>query len=239
MHHDKIFRLAGAYRHLVTVAKNVRIAPVHASEDKTPAILRENSENEDLDGEVDDVIYDTWSYNRENEKKSSKSKYENENENVRSPVIVDTPHWMRIKESSFYGEHSSKTIENPFSLQVEKLWENNILPNLLFQIYSGSSSATHSKNIGLLPSVLSNTIIPSENIPLVTVEEDNSKEKIGKKAGKKNVEDNIKDNIVKNSEEREAGVEIEVEGIRISFSLCASTYATTYLDHLSETINRK
>ena len=234
MHHDKIFRLAGAYRHLVTVAKNVRIAPVRASENNTPAIVRNDFEIEDLNGVVDDVIYDTLSYNRENENEKKPSKSKDENENMRTPVIVETPNWMRIKESSSSGEHSSKIIENTFSLQVEKLWENNILPNLLFDIYSGSSSATLSKNMGMLPSDLSKTILPTENVLSISIDDDRNKEKIEKKIEKKYIENDMVDVILNNDEGRKA----KVEGLRISFSLCASTYATTYLDHLSETINR-
>ena len=249
MHHDKIFRLAGAYRHLVTVAKNVRLAPVRTSKDNTPVIRGTESQAYETNGEVDDVIYDEWSYNRENEKNTEKSRYEKENknekENISTPTVINSPNWKRIKESSSSPEHSPNTIENPFSLQVEKLWENKILPNLLFDIYSGLSSTSSSGNIGVLPSGLSNTILPEHNIPNIDLDngDKDKKEKIKeekeKGKGKKNLKSTI-ENITDN--EKVIDVEEgkgEVEGIRISFSLCASTYATTYLEHLTEMMNKK
>ena len=280
MHHDKIFRLAGAYRHLVTVAKNVRLAPVHTSKNKIPIIPTTNTvfESNNIDEEI---VYDAWSYNRENQpdtkktEKIEKTETEN-NENKPAPHIVEIPDWKIIKEPSS-GERSFNPIDYPFTAQVEKLWENDIIPNLLIDIYRGSSSATFSKNIGMLPSSLSGTIEPKK---IEKIEKnDENKIKNGVKLGDsgsvsssnvlidiKSIEGKI-DKIKKKTKKElkleqelleKAQLELqlkteteidakteghtvveEIEGVRISFSLCASAYATTFLDHLTDTINLK
>ena len=224
-HHDKIFRIAGAYRHLVTVAKNVRIAAVLTNKSKTSIQAKVNydegdSQYDQVATSIDeDIVYDEWSYNRENENteigSDKKRKLKDENNEKTTPmpslISVEIPKWQKLTDTSELLP--SAQFDYPFSGQVEKLWDNGILPSLLFDIYSGSSSATQAKNIGVLPSGLLNTITPIEN--------------------KLEIETKIIDQLGEIE-----GVE-EVDGMRISFSLCASTYATTFLDHLTETVNKR
>jgi tRNA(Glu) U13 pseudouridine synthase TruD len=213
MHHDKIFRLPGAYRHLVTIAKNVRLAPVHTSKAKLPYF---DDDRDDVRSVDEDIVYDSWSYNRPSEPSShSMDSTDSVGEEMLDPVIPDRPLWTKVVDSSSTSSSSvstaPKVAEDPFSGHVESMWDSDIIPELLYDVYSGSSSAAHARNIGLLPAVLTKTIDPKEPDSLR-----------GEEAGIP-----------------ELAGEKEVEGLRISFTLCASTYATTFLDHIVETINKK
>jgi tRNA(Glu) U13 pseudouridine synthase TruD len=212
MHHDKIFRLPGAYRHLVTIAKNVRLAPVHTSKTKLPHF---DDDHDDMRSVDEDIVYDSWSYNRPTEPSlHSTDSTDSVGEETLDPVIPDRPLWTKVVDSSSSASSIStapKVAEDPFSGHVESMWDSDILPELLYDVYSGSSSAAHARNIGLLPAVLTKTIDP-KGPDSFGREEAGSPEIAGEK---------------------------EVEGLRISFTLCASTYATTFLDHIVETINKK
>lgn len=216
LHHDKIFRLPGAYRHLVTIAKNVRLAPVHTSDSKLP---RFSDDRDDVRSVDEDIVYDSWSYSRPNSPSShsADSGSDNTGEETLDPTIPARPVWTKVADTSSSSVSTApKVPDDPFSGHVESMWDSDIIPELLYDVYSGSSSAAHARNIGLLPAVLTKTIDP--RVPKgLGGEEGGHTEPAG---------------------ERESEAEGEVEGLRISFSLCASTYATTFLDHLVETINK-
>jgi tRNA(Glu) U13 pseudouridine synthase TruD len=238
-HQDKIFRLAGAYRHLVTVAKNVRLAPVRKMKNDLNSIDSADDSKNEID---EDIIYNDWSYNGDKEsmdatiekrktydkqiykkrydilensekiKKIEKGIYRDDlkNKDTGLNMPVEKTRWMKIN-SNLNQKSVSDTHLSPFSSKVEKLWESNILPNLIADIYEGSTT-TSKKGLPGLPSSLSRTI-EDRNIDI----NDSNIDTI------QNLDD--VDNV------------LEIEGIRISFSLCASTYATTYLEHLVETMN--
>lgn len=239
-HQDKIFRLAGAYRHLVTVAKNVRLAAVRKMKDDFKSI--DNAY--DMKNEIDEgIIYNDWSYvgdkenlddviqkrksydasNRNLQKIEKKDKRinsddsKNKNKNKNDPlniVPVEKTRWVKIdmnlNQKSINDSHIF-----PFSSKVEHLWESNILPDLIADIYDGTRM-TSNKGLPGLPLSLSRTI---ENNNVIDDNSINS------------------DNKIQNLDE--INNVLEIEGIRISFSLCASTYATTYLEHLVETMNNQ
>lgn len=216
MHHDKIFRLPGAYRHLVTVAKNVRLAPVHTSKTKLPHF---DDDRDDVRSVDEDIVYDSWSYSRPNEPSSHRvDSSDTSAEETLDPVIPGRPLWTKVVEPSSPLKAAPAVAEDPFSGHVESMWDSDIIPELLYDVYSGSSSAAHAKNIGLLPAVLTKTIDP-KGMQGLGGEEAGSPELGGEKEGGRG--------------------DAEVEGFRISFTLCASTYATTFLDHIVETINKK
>ena len=232
-HQDKIFRMPGAYRHLVTIAKNVRVAAVHTSNSH----VRVGDDGVETNSIDEDIVYDDWSYNRQ-DKTSSQDNRQHTLGGNNSPtqstqyVTVEQPVWRKAgqqKDPSLSlsmhpthtqtGTHTEKEKEAvekdyPFSSEVERMWESKVIPKMLYDIYSECSSPAHMKNIALLPTSVIKTIQPSGHT---------------------------------SSEQTQSQIEavavsregLDVEGLRISFSLCASTYATTLLDHLVITTNKK
>ena len=246
MHHDKIFRLPGAYRHLVTLAKNVRVAPVH-----TPK-RQQRSSSEDLYG------------NRDKEEIKEENEIEVQGDGVSEAVYaIDPPAWMtpadylsststststsslksveqtsskkKVGKGGKEGGEGGRGIEGdyPFSSQVEKMWVSDVIPRLLHDIYSTSSSALHSSNIGLLPSALTRAVDGdhhSTHADSHTTSHSNYNAHTSEAVDSSSFSSS-------SSSDRDEGRN-EMEGLRISFSLCASTYATTFLDHLVDSLNK-
>ena len=260
MHHDKIFRLPGAYRHLVTLAKNVRVAPVHTSKKK------QRRSDEDSDGDRIDAA-DTDSDNDDlppdeiierlsepEDKRVGSESSDRENGVSETLSSMDPPVWMT--PSDYLSSTSSTTTasspnsssesaeqksqkegrkggsegEYPFSSQVEKMWVSDIIPNLLHDIYSTSSSALHSSNIGLLPSALTKAVDADQHS--AHSDSHGSQSDLSLEAAYTSGSSSS----YSDSGDRDVGA---IEGLRISFSLCASTYATTFLDHLVDAVNKE
>lgn len=248
MHHDKIFRLPGAYRHLVTLAKNVRVAPVH-----TPKRQQQSSSNDiDRDGEVI----------------KEGNKIEVQRNGVSEAVYaIDPPAWVtpadylsststltttstsslksaeqtsskkKVGKVGKEGGEGDRGIEGdyPFSSQVEKMWVSDVIPRLLHDIYSTSSSALHSSNIGLLPSALTRAVDGDHHS---THADSHSTSHSIQSAHSLEADRATSTSSSSSVDSDKDGVRNEMEGLRISFSLCASTYATTFLDHLVDTLNK-
>jgi hypothetical protein len=238
-HQDKIFRLAGAYRHLVTVAKNVRLAPVRKLKDDFNSI----DNTYDMKNEIDEgIIYNDWSFKGDKEymdaiiqkrktydasnrnlQKTEKIEKKKSNDDVKNKndalitAPVEKTRWLKI-DTNLNQKSISDSHIFPFSSKVEKLWESNILPDLIADMYDGTRM-TSNKGLPGLPLSLSRTIENKNDV----IDDSSVSSKIDNEL--ENVDD------INNM--------LEIEGIRISFSLCASTYATTYLEHLVETMNNQ
>ena len=176
----------------------------------------------------EDIVYDDWSYSRQGEKKSSTDSRQHTqldgNSLPAQTVTVERPVWRKIDPqrhpslplsptqslSQTGTEKEALGGEYPFSAEVERMWESDVIPKMLHDIYSECSSPAHVKNIALLPTSVTRTIQPS--------------------ASTSSEQEQVMGTVPTEGS--------DVEGLRISFSLCASTYATTLLDHLVDTVNK-
>jgi hypothetical protein len=249
MHHDKIFRLPGAYRHLVTLAKNVRVAPVQTSNKKEQSLddIRDSDRVSGgvLDGNHDDMATATGDGVQ--------------GEGTLSSMVP--PAWMTPADYLSVTATSTSKLEKagrsegvgvgegeyPFSNQVEKMWLSETIPKLLHDIYSTSSSALHSSNIGLLPSALTKAV-ESEGVHVHSTHAEShsashSSENTHHIEATEGSSSSSSSSSSSDSDRSRGslgdGDRGEIEGLRISFSLCASTYATTFLDHLVDTVNKQ
>ena len=263
MHHDKIFRLPGAYRHLVTLAKNVRVAPVHTSNKK------EQSHDGNRDSDSDGISCGVSNGNHDDVVSSTGDGVQGEG--TLSSMVP--PAWMTpadylsatsTSSSEFEKQMPLKKSEGrggknegvgggegegegeggyPFSNQVEKMWLSDTIPKLLHDIYSTSSSALHSSNIGLLPSALTKAV-ESKGVPVHSTRAkpqsaSHSSENTHHIEATEGASNSSSSNSDRSRDSLGEGDRGEIEGLRISFSLCASTYATTFLDHLVDTVNKQ
>ena len=279
MHHDKIFRLPGAYRHLVTIAKNVRVAPVHTSKKEQQSYdsgggrerggLSKTDKSFDSDNLSDDKLNERIS---QHEVMQEKEWNESESESEAEGHVMDPPVWKTPADYIGRAPGGRGGVEGggegggrgggrgtivrgggsegdyPFSSQVEKMWTNDVIPNLLHDIYSTSSSALHSSNIGLLPSALTKAVdVNRQSTHTESHSTSHSSQDVLSSgttdATRSSSRNSDKDGDIggdgDGKKDRSRGNGEEIEGLRISFSLCASTYATTFLDHLVDTVNKE
>jgi hypothetical protein len=271
MHHDKIFRLPGAYRHLVTLAKNVRVAPVHTSKRNHQSSDVNRGEAKDRDSDSDRISGGVMDGNHDDMTSGAGDRVQGEG--TLSSMVP--PAWMTPADYLSATSTSTSTTnlkseipqknsegrggrsegvgegegvgEYPFSNQVEKMWLSDTIPKLLHDIYSTSSSALHSSNIGLLPSALTKAAeSDGEHVHSAHAESHSASHSsqnthhIEATEGASSISSSSSSSSSGRSRDSIGdGDRGEIEGLRISFSLCASTYATTFLDHLVDTVNKQ
>ena len=168
-HKDRLFRLPGAYRHLLTSAKNVRVV----YDNEWCAV----GDVGGISGAVDAI----GSANEETVRRS------NTDTLLGRPLVsID----QGIKTTNGAIEIMTGTAgEFPFVDRVEEMWNNGELLSLL------ADAGMEFMNAGKQPSSSSPSIRDDDQ------------------------------------------VDDEGSVVRVSFSLCASTYATTFLEHLRDVIN--
>ena len=170
-HKDRLFKLPGAYRHLLTSAKNVRVV----YDNEWCAV-------DDVDSISGAPIDTTGAADGETDGRM---------ETIPGTPLATTSD-SRVEIASNIG--AINTIrgvgEFPFVERVEEMWNNGELPLLL------ADAGMEFIKAGKIPS--------------------SSPSSRAEKGGEGDDEGSI---------------------VRVSFSLCASTYATTYLEHLRDVIN--
>ena len=253
MHHDKIFRLPGAYRHLVTLAKNVRVAPVHTPKrqqqsssediDRDREEMKEGNEIVSMSDEASEAVYaiDPPAWMTPADYLSTTSTSISTSTSSLKSVEQTSSKKKAVKVGKEEKGEGGRGIEGeyPFSCQVEKMWVSDVIPRLLHDIYSTSSSALHSSNIGLLPSALTRAVDGDQHsIHADSYSTSHSSHDSYSLDGVDRASSSSSSSSSSSGSSDRDGDRNDMEGLRISFSLCASTYATTFLDHLVDTLNK-